>query len=89
MTRYIGNSGRFYRVNDAESTTQNAAETEILGGTGGLFGVHGGGLNLPFGLEFADIALLLLFLFLYLESGDWEFLIIVAFLAVSAFGKNG
>jgi hypothetical protein len=89
----VGNTGRYYRIDEtevaAEVVQQNAAETTVLGGAGGLFGGLGGGLNLPLGLELADIALLLLFLFLYLESGDWEFLIIVAFLAISAFGKGG
>ena len=43
----------------------------------GLFG------NLPFGLDLGDILLLLLLLFFYIESGDEEFLIILAFLVFS------
>ncbi|NLM83766.1 MAG: hypothetical protein GX189_03550 [Clostridiales bacterium] len=39
--------------------------------------------NLPFGLDLGDILLLLLLLFFYIESGDEEFLIILAFLVFS------
>ena len=62
----------------------------LLGGEGGAspFGgaLGGGGLNLPFGLELADVAIALLFLFLYLESGDTEFLIILACFAIGTLG---
>lgn len=69
------------------------------GGLGGIIGKLLGGegvsafalpsaetLNLPFGLELADVALALLFLFLYLESGDAEFLIILACFAIGTLG---
>ena len=52
-----------------------------------LFG--GGGklleTNLPFGLELSDLIILALLLFLFIESGDEEFLIILGFLAYSIF----
>jgi len=62
----------------------------LLGGEGGAspFGgaLSGSALNLPFGLELADVAIALLFLFLYLESGDKEFLIILACFAIGTLG---
>ena len=50
---------------------------------GGLKGVFDS--ILPFGLDMNDLILLLLFLFLFIESGDEEFLIILAFLTFSIF----
>jgi hypothetical protein len=91
FNRYIGNTGRLIRVDDAEATRAGLAgasrgaraasgEAEAARASGGLGGLLGG--LLPFGLEVGDIVLLLLFLFLFLESGDDEFLIILAFLAI-------
>ncbi|MDR0838204.1 MAG: hypothetical protein LBN99_01020 [Oscillospiraceae bacterium] len=86
MTRYIGNSGRFYRIDEEPVSPPNPVINDAASPLGRrLGGLFSGGL--PFGLELADIALLLLFLFLYLESGDEEFLIILAFLAIGAFAK--
>jgi hypothetical protein len=91
FNRYIGNTGRIIRVDDAEAARAGLAgarfrraavgESEparTSGRAGGLLGSL-----LPFGLEIGDIVLLLLFLFLFMESGDEDFLIILAFLAIS------
>jgi len=60
-----------------------------LGGLGGLSGFSGlGGLNLPFGLDTGDLIILALLLFLFLESGDEEFLIILGFLAYSVYKEH-
>jgi len=147
MNRYIGNTGRFVRVEDQpplprtggmtrpihysppasspppekEGPPPKAAPPPRLGGgwpndnishigrtysspksatlpfsgplrnlTGGLRGLGGGSSalrdlfrHLPFGLDAGDILLLLLLLFFYIESGDEEFLIILAFLVFS------
>jgi len=112
MTRYVGNTGEFYRIEEAppparEHTARaSAAPAEATavpksaafsapgmepGGLSRLLGGLGGSIadiKLPFGLEIADVVLILLFLFLYIESGDWEFLIILVFLAMSVIGKK-
>jgi len=41
--------------------------------------------GLPFGLELSDLVILALLFFLFLESGDEEFLIILGFLAYSIY----
>lgn len=131
--RYIGNTGKYVRVEEPEHrqeprhrpeparhpghTPQHpTVQHEIhhhepprpeparafpglggLGSLGNLFkksplfgGGHPGGLlkSLPFGLDIGDLAVLVLLFFLYIESGDEEFLIILAFLAYSFF-KDG
>ncbi|MDR0813070.1 MAG: hypothetical protein LBO63_03570 [Oscillospiraceae bacterium] len=48
------------------------------GGLGGIFGGLGG----LFDLEAQDLMLILLFLYLYMQSGDTEFLIMIAVLAL-------
>ena len=104
--RYIGNTGKFYRVEDAPVIADRAelhherqAEKEArptpqdrreIVKKPSLFG---GGLRfldglLPFGLETGDLILLVLFLFLFIESGDEEFLIILGFLAYSFFKER-
>ncbi|MEL4105673.1 hypothetical protein AAFA46_02360 [Oscillospiraceae bacterium WX1] len=140
--RYIGNTGKYVRVQDAP-TIQNARRGaqgagaalpappspahgdagiknkpinagaagnglgslfgglgsglgSLLGGRGGLnnlFGGFGNGLkgafdNLPFGLDIGDLLLFLLLLFFFIESGDEEFLIILAFLAFSIINED-
>ena len=122
-TRYIGNTGKFYRVHDDEdeprpsqrrasdaeresaaaaevtAAATAAAETAAPRGMGLLGSLFGGGTRnkargdpgggfklpfvLPFGLDISDVALLLIFLFLYLQSGDDEFLILLAAVALS------
>jgi hypothetical protein len=93
--RYIGNTGRRYTVDDADDVRaglrggrphggarERAADIPMSpprGDRGGLLS----GLLPSLGLETVDILLLLLFFFLYLESGDIEFLIILAFFALS------
>ena len=60
-----------------------------LGGLGGLGGLSGfGGLNLPFGFDTGDLIILALLLFLFIESGDEEFLIILGFLAYSIYKEH-
>lgn len=64
-----------------------------LGGSGGLLGGFGSGLkgltgifdHLPFGLDIGDILTFLILLFLFQESGDEEFLIILAVIAFSVY----
>jgi hypothetical protein len=97
MTRYIGNTGRFYRIADggAARSAGPAPPREHAppirpapARAGGLFPrAARRGLNLPLGLELGDLGLLLLFFLLYIESGDEEFLIILAVLAVGFFTK--
>jgi hypothetical protein len=88
--RYIGNTGRVIRVYDtprqetasaspASPSARAAARGERRGG-GGIAGLLG--KILPRGIEAGDIVLLLLFLFLFMESGDEEFLIILAILVL-------
>jgi hypothetical protein len=91
--RYIGNTGRSYRVDDAGDMRSelggdarvrspqsfNAPVRPIEDRSGGILARLLPSLN----LETGDIVLLLLFLFLYLESGDIEFLIILGFLALT------
>ena len=45
-------------------------------------------LSLPFGLSSGDLVMLALLLFLYIESGDEEFLIILGFLVYSIYKDN-
>jgi hypothetical protein len=61
----------------------------LLGGLGGGLGGLGGGLSGIFGglgglfdLDMQDLMLILLFLYLYMQSGDTEFLIMSAVLAL-------
>ena len=106
--RYIGNTGKYYRMEDAPVTQRRETvpvqhaqpkpeeqygyrERHDAGKKPSLFG--GGGLHfldsiLPFGLETGDLILLILFLFLFIESGDEEFLIILGFLAFSFFKER-
>ncbi|MDR0861303.1 MAG: hypothetical protein LBN30_00780 [Oscillospiraceae bacterium] len=79
--RYIGNTGQVIRVDDtpAEPEPPTATATAsvlepIRRQVNGLFD------SLLPGVEMGDVILLLLFLFLFLESGDEEFLIMLAFL---------
>jgi hypothetical protein len=70
-------------------------------GLGGIFGGHGGGHvggpggltdglkgmfdHLPFGLDIGDILLFLLLFFFFIESGDEEFIFILAIIAYGMF----
>ncbi|MDR1299582.1 MAG: hypothetical protein LBJ84_04955 [Oscillospiraceae bacterium] len=84
--RYIGNTGRYYRVDEAEQKPQpqtppidRAAAAQAAGAAprGFLESILPSGLK----LEMGDIILLLIVFLLYLDSKDEEFLIILAFLA--------
>jgi hypothetical protein len=90
VNRYIGNTGKFLRVDEevrdasalpGASPRAERARQSPFGGFGGLGGL--GGFSLPFGLELSDITLLLIFLFLFLESGEEEFLILLGALALA------
>lgn len=90
MKHYIGNTGRFCVVEDLPSDDELAfAAANCMDGIARRNGRPRGGLGLPFGielpfgLEMADAALLLLFFLLYIESGDFEFLLILIFLGMS------
>jgi hypothetical protein len=64
--------------------------------SGGLLSGLGGGLkgltgmfdHLPFGLDLGDILLFLMLLFLFVESGDDEYIIILAVIAFSLFKER-
>jgi hypothetical protein len=79
--RYIGNTGKYYRVDDSTAGVARAAGSGVAGGEavrrGGLESILSPGGNLDMG----DIILLALLFLLYTESGDYEFLIILGFLA--------
>ena len=98
--RYIGNTGRRYRVPDASDRRDDHEETR------GRADGHGASVRretapelkapakprerfspvvpaLPFGLDAGDIMLLALLFFLYTESGDEDFLIILAVVCMS------
>ena len=100
--RYIGNTGRRYRVPEASdrapgggATSAGAAHRqerqrapEPRGSA--AFGVTNlaGSLRslippLPFGMDTGDLLLLLLLFFLYTESGDEDFLIILAVVSIN------
>ncbi|MDR0447013.1 MAG: hypothetical protein LBH17_08365 [Oscillospiraceae bacterium] len=81
MNRYVGNTGRFSRINDAAPRLSAVAPVITLPPARRKIGLP------AIGLELGDLALLLLFFFLYMESGDEDFLIILAVLAVGAFIK--
>ncbi|MDR1330059.1 MAG: hypothetical protein LBK23_10720 [Oscillospiraceae bacterium] len=97
MTRYIGNTGRFFRIADSGAPRSGGPAPpgepapsirSAPARSGGLFlRAARRGLSLPLGLELGDLGLLLLFFLLYIESGDEEFLIILAVLAVGFFTK--
>jgi hypothetical protein len=94
VNRYIGNTGRFFRVNETlpdtdvpDSAAEKAASRFAAAGAGSArtesaraeSKSRGGlGFTLPFGLELSELVLPLLFFFLYLETRDEEFLIILA-----------
>ena len=105
--RYIGNTGKVYRVPEPSDKARNRAShrheppraemPDNLQARGrrkflpSLFGGGGGKLfetNLPFGLELSDLVILALLFFLFIESGDEEFLIILGFLAYSIFKEH-
>ena len=92
--RYIGNTGRRFRVDDSPAA-ENAKNTEYAAGqeTGAKAGAARaesfsdrsaatgrGPLSalLPQGTDMGDLLLLVLLLLLYNESGDEEFLLILA-----------
>ncbi|MDR2615731.1 MAG: hypothetical protein LBC28_04035 [Oscillospiraceae bacterium] len=85
MNRYIGNTGRVYRVDDLPEPSPTAVHERAPAAR--VSPAYTSVPSLPFGLEPGDIALLLLFFLLYIESGDEEFLIILVALAAGLFIK--
>jgi hypothetical protein len=90
--RYIGNTGRYYRVDDAEpKPPKQAPPIKRAAPAPGASAAPRGLLEsiLPSGLklEMGDIILLLLVFLLYIDSKDEEFLIILAFLAFNILKK--
>ena len=104
--RYIGNTGKVYRVSEPSDRVRDkppprrnepprVEQPDNLQARGrrkllpSLFGGGGGAkfleTSLPFGLELSDLVILALLFFLFIESGDEEFLIILGFLAYSIF----
>jgi hypothetical protein len=85
LNRYIGNTGRFFRVGETPpsvpASLPRAGEAPARAYLPGFPAPPW----LPAGLESGDLALLLLFFFLYVESGDEEFLIMLAVLAAGVF----
>jgi hypothetical protein len=106
--RYIGNTGKVYRVNESPGRTRNNVvelypkeslprdrsdpeshnnirKKPSLLGLGNLKFLESG---LPFGLDLSDLIILGLLFFLFIESGDEEFLIILGFLAYSIYKEH-
>ena len=97
MKRYIGNTGEVYIVDDNKAYGKNGGRSErdmadsksgsILGNLIGAPTVRAKPAKTPFGFEMGDVAVLALLFFLYRESGDDEFLIVLAFFAIGLFSK--
>ena len=100
MYRYIGNTGRRYRVEErvmpsasappeqqpAPQRHQNMMRPPQASPFGGLEGVIRS--ILPAGMDAGDLMFLVLLLLLYMDSRDEEFLIILAVVAMSIFGRG-
>jgi hypothetical protein len=76
--RYIGNTGKYYKVDDAPPAPGRGTLQSMLGAL------------LPEGLylDIGDIILLLLLVLLYIDSGDDEFLVILGFMVFAMFKKR-
>lgn len=110
--RYIGNTGAFTRVEEADDMNRSRAQPAFSAppppaaspkasqpsgntafGLGGLLSGLSGSLknvtglfgHMPFGLDLGDILLFLLLFLFFLESGDEEFLVILAVIAFGLF----
>ncbi len=95
MKRYIGNTGEVYVLDD-DMVRKPVADDEPVRVEKAAPAVFARSLgksrksvpaNLPFDLDAGDIAILALLFFLYRESGDEEFLIILAFFAFGILSK--
>ncbi len=85
--RYIGNTGRHYRVGDAASPVKQEAPPagppkKTVGAVGPMARKRSSPLSglLPKGMDAGDIMLFLMLFLLYSDSGDEDFLIIMAVL---------
>jgi hypothetical protein len=78
----MGNTGKFVRVDDSPAKPrphrESPAERPPTCKNQGL---------LPYGLDSGDILLFLILFFLYTESGDEDFLVILAVVAFSILKK--
>ena len=97
MKRYVGNTGQVYIMDDGISVRMRGDRQE-RNATGNMaYAMHE---KLPVvsvgnarrrklapGFEMGDIAILAILFFLYKESGDEEFLIVLAFFALGLFGQ--
>lgn len=89
--RYIGNNSDFYRVDPLPSGSpgnrfDNSGKSKAFSVTENLFGSVSS--LLPAGIDAGDVLILLVLLFLYIESKDEDFLIILAVLAFSILKKD-
>ena len=95
--RYVGSTGQYYRVNEPypapsapkgrnvtspPARSEKRPPAEKADGLTGFFHSF-----LPAELDAGDILLLLILLFLYIESKDEEFLIILLVVGMSIFKK--
>ena len=95
MKRYVGNTGQVYIMDEGRPSVKtddlpvrNVSNTAAGFLPANLRGTLGSLLRKPMlGFEMGDIAILALLFFLYKESGDEEFLIVLAFFALGIFGK--
>jgi hypothetical protein len=104
--RYIGNTGKYYKVDDAlaapERAPASASQTARRGhavaaspayiahasGRGTLQSMLGALLPAGLDVDIGDIILLLLLVLLYIDSGDYEFLVILGFMVFAMFKKR-
>ena len=102
--RYVGNTGKFYRVEERHDRPEKAVEISAHAphdskkapgapghphnaGKPALFGSGFTDLTLPFGLDTGDLVILALLIFLYFESKDEEFLIMLGVLAYGIYSE--
>ncbi|MDR1217855.1 MAG: hypothetical protein LBJ99_04615 [Oscillospiraceae bacterium] len=97
--RYVGNTGRYYRVDDPQTPGPERAEparTERRGAAPRIVTPFAArpaeGLRKRISIagidiELSDLILLLMLFLLFIDSGDEEFLMILGFLALTIFKK--
>lgn len=99
MKRYIGNTGEVHIIEDDSSSRQRAGgraessrsaifeELESVNTSAVFDSLRRPFSGLNFNFDAGDLAVLALLFFLYRESGDEEFLIILAFFAFGILTK--
>jgi hypothetical protein len=97
--RYVGNTGKYYRVDDPQTPGPGRAENARTASRGPapravtpFAGRSEGGLRkriniVGIDIELSDLILLLMLFLLFIDSGDEEFLMILGFLALTIFKK--